>query len=242
MSSKPAQQCEHWWRRRRRRRGPDTGLFVGETIVAEELGVDHCAFALVRKPAPRLRQLGSRYHGPHTGQGFGLAGVDGPDSGVGVGACGAPWRITARAGSGRPRSGPGRSPSRRRRGATARLPMTSYSWVESTMLGPVASGHGNITSGVNYRLKRTRGDSTINGNLTGDQTQRARRTSKRFGRPIAVRALRSRVMEEEHLLYKFREHGPVNSCSLAVPEFPTKSATSSRLILISSASRNRLRV
>ena len=62
------------------------GFFGGQAVVAEELGVDHGAFAQVNDPAGRLGEIGGGYHGVDAGHGLGLAGVDALDAGVSVGA------------------------------------------------------------------------------------------------------------------------------------------------------------
>ena len=61
------------------------GFAVGQDVVAEKLVVDHRALGKLRGPAGGLFDVGGSYHGPHTGEGFSLAGINGPDDGMGVG-------------------------------------------------------------------------------------------------------------------------------------------------------------
>ena len=62
------------------------GLLGGQTVVAQELGVDHRAFAQVQHAPAGLRQVGGGGDGVDPGHGLGLAGVDALDAGMGVGA------------------------------------------------------------------------------------------------------------------------------------------------------------
>ena len=61
-------------------------LVGGQTVVAEELGVDHGCLGLVADAPPGLRQVGGGHDTANPLHGRGLAGVDGLDAGVGMGA------------------------------------------------------------------------------------------------------------------------------------------------------------